>query len=155
APDVRSEILALGDSIIDSPDDDPARDRLVHLLERKLADHRVRMKPQDLACLQPTSGTNRRLQDIPLRWKPEHIKIEAIDQSHLCDGVAEGAAKDACREEKYGEAVMWAEPELAGQCRTAEMPNNRDIDVIAQCTKQKFLSAWSNNQGIAVAPTPD
>jgi len=154
APDVRAEILTLGDSVIDIPEDDPARDRLVRLLERRLADNRVRMKPQELACLQPVSGTSQRLQDIPLRWKPEHIKKEAIDRSHLCDGVPEGDAKEACREEKYGQAVMWAEPELAGQCRTAEMPNNRDVDAIPECAKRKFLSAWLNNHGIASAPTP-
>jgi hypothetical protein len=155
APDVRTEILALGDSIIDRPDDDPDRDGLVRGLERRLADHGVRMKPQDLTCLQLISGTSGKLRDIPLRWRPEHIKKEAIDQSHLCDGVPEGDEKDACREEKYGQAVMWAEPELAGQCRTAEMPNNRDIEAIAECANGKFLNAWANNRkGIASAPTP-
>jgi hypothetical protein len=155
APDVRTELLALGDSIVDSPDDDPVRDKLVRRLERRLTDLRVRMKPEDLACLQPLSGTSRRLQDIPLRWKPQHIKKEAINQSHLCDGVPEGDAKEACREEKYGQAVMWAEPELAGQCRTAEMPNNHDVEAVAECAKRKFLSAWTNSNGIASAPTPD
>jgi hypothetical protein len=153
APDVRAEIFALGDSIIDRPDDDPDRDNLVRALERRLADHRVRMKPQDLACLQPIRGTDRRL-DIPLRWRPDSIKKEAIDQSHLCDDVPEGDAKDACREDKFGQAVMWAEPELAGQCRTAEMPNNRDIEAIAECAKRKFLNAWDKRKGIASAPTP-
>ncbi len=49
---------------------------------------------------------------------------------------------------------MWAEPELAGQCRAAGGPDH-DIDAVAECAKRKFLNAWAKNDGIVQAPPPD
>jgi hypothetical protein len=153
APDVQAEIMTLAETLLGKADNDPERPKLVRTLMRRLADHRVAMTMKDIACLQPTSGTDQKLLDLPLRWRPEHIKKEAIDRSHLCDGYAEGEAKDICREQKYGEAVMWAEPELAGQCRTAEMPG-QPLDAVAECARRKFLNGWARNNGIVAAPTP-
>ena len=153
APDVQAEIMTLAETLLSKADNDPERPQLVRTLVRRLADHRVPVTMKDIACLQPTSGTDQKLLDLPLRWRPEHIKKEAIDRSHLCDGFAEGEAKDICREQKYGEAVMWAEPELAGQCRTAEMPG-QNLDAVAECAKRKFLNGWARNNGIVAAPTP-
>jgi hypothetical protein len=124
----------------------------VEALHRRLAQLHVPEKKEDIACLSPTSGVDKRGVDIPLRWKPEHIKHEAIDGSGVCEFAKEGEAKEACREEKYGQAVMWAEPEIAGQCRTATMPGQALNDV-AECSKRKFLAAWAN-KGILKAPMP-
>jgi hypothetical protein len=154
APDVRGEVIGLADTIMNEPDGAPDRPMRLRKFKRLLADHGVPVKPQDIACLQPVSGTSPRLADIPLRWHPYHIKKEAIDQSGLCDGVPEGDAKDACRDDKYGQAVMWAEPEIAGQCRTGNAPNF-DPDAIAACAKRTFLNAWATNDGIVPAPIPD
>jgi hypothetical protein len=115
-----------------------------------MADHRAPLKVAERSCLQPVTVEGPRLLDVPLRWHPYHIKKEAIDRSHLCDGVAEGEARDACREAKYGEAVMWAEPELAGQCRGAGNPAE-----VAECARRKFLNAWDHNDGVVQAPAPD
>lgn len=152
-PDVVGEIQTLAVSILDMPDNAADRPLRIRKLKRLAADHGVRLKPEDLQCLQPTSGTDAALADVALRWHPYHIKKEAIDRSHLCDGVAEGEAKEACREAKYGEAVMWAEPEIAGQCRTANAPDFDD-DAVAACAKSRFLNAWASNDGILPAPTP-
>lgn len=155
--DDKAQILALGDLLMATPDTSPQRERLRYLLERRLASLRVRTKPRDLVCLQPTSGTSRPALDVPLRWHPEHIEKEAIDRSGLCDGVPEGDAKAACRTAKYGEAVMWAEPELAGQCR-GEGGADHDIEKVAECARRKFLNAWAKPgeaHGIVVGPTPD
>jgi hypothetical protein len=152
APDVQIEIMKLGDAIAERPENDPQRVRLVEALHRRLAALRVPVKKEDIICLSPTSGHDRRGVDMQLRWKPEHIKKEAIDRSGLCDFAREGEAKDACREAKYGEAVMWAEPEIAGQCRTATMPGQA-LDDVAECSKRKFLAAWAN-KGILHAPVP-
>lgn len=154
APDVQVEIAALAETILGRPDDALDRAKLVRALERRLADHRVPVQPKDIVCLQPVNGVGQRLLDISLRWHPEHIKKEAIDRSHLCDGVADGDAKENCRENNYGRAVMWAEPELAGQCRSAGGPDH-DVDAVAECAKRKFLNAWANNDGIVTAPPPD
>jgi hypothetical protein len=153
APDVRRDILALAGSIMDMPDSEPDRPKRVRKFKRLLADHGVPVTPQDIVCLQPISGSPP-LIDVPLRWHPQHIKKEAIEQSHLCDDVPVGDAKEACRESKYGQAVMWAEPELAGQCRTANAPDF-NIDAVAECAKRKFLNAWATNEGIVSAPVPD
>jgi hypothetical protein len=138
---------------MDAPDN-ALRAKLQARLERTLADHSVPMKPQDYACLQPVSGASPKLIDIPLRWRPQDIKREAINRSHLCDAAAAGDAKDACREEKYGQAVMWAEPELAGRCRRFGGAS-QDIEAAAECAKTKFLNAWANGDGVAKAPPPD
>jgi hypothetical protein len=143
-------IQSLADTLLDQPDDSDLRAKFLRRMQRTLADHHVPMKPKDYACLQPdnrTSGNGRKLIDIPLRWRPQNIKKEAIDRSHLCDGVSEGDAKEACREEKYGQAVMWAEPELAGLCRADGGPDH-DVEKVAECAKRKFLNAWANNEGI-------
>ncbi len=152
-PDVAREIQAMAGSIMDLPDGASDRPQRIRKLKRLMADHGVPVKPQDMQCLQPINGSDPPFVDVPLRWHPYHIKKEAIDQSHLCDGVQEGDAMDACRETKYGEAVMWAEPELAGQCRTANAPDFNP-DAVAECAKQRFLSAWSTNEGIVPASTP-
>jgi hypothetical protein len=153
-PNFENAILAPADAVMDRPDDDALRARLQARLERTLADHSVPMKPQDYACLEPVSDASPKLIDVPLRWRPQDIKKEAIDRSHLCDDAAAGDAKDACREEKYGQAVMWAEPELAGQCSPVGGPA-QDIDAVANYAKTKFLNAWTNGDGIAKAPPPD
>jgi hypothetical protein len=152
APDVADEIRQEGDAVLALAEDDPNRLPLIRKLMRLAADHGMPLPPDLLACLQPQSASGKGV-DIPLRWHPYHIKKEAIDGSHLCDGVSDGDAKDACREEKYGQAVMWAEPEIAGQCRTAAYPDNKNIEAIAECAKRKFLNAWARN-GILAAPTP-
>jgi hypothetical protein len=157
SPDEKAQILALGDLLIAAPDTSPQREALRHLLERRLAALRVRTKARDLACLQPVSGTSRPALDIPLRWRLGDIKKEAIDRSGLCNDVPEGDAKEACREAKYGEAVMWAEPELAGQCRGEGGPEH-DTEKVAECARRKFLNAWAkpgDAHGIVVSPTPD
>jgi hypothetical protein len=100
------------------------------------------------------SGAGPKLIDVPLRWRPQDIKKEAIDRSHLCDDVPGGDTKDVCREEKYGQAVMWAEPELAGQCRAAGGLDH-DLDAVAECAKRKFLNAWANGDGVVQAPPPE
>jgi hypothetical protein len=146
--------MTIADAIVDTNAQDALEAKLRHALERRMTDHHAPLKPEVRACLQPVNGSSPRLLDIPLRWHPYHIKKEAIDQSNLCDGVPEGDAKDTCREEKYGQAVMWAEPEIAGQCRTANAPNY-DLDAVAECAKRKFLSAWANNDGVVPAPAPD
>jgi hypothetical protein len=156
-PDFTAAIMQLADAILDADGrkdgDGKARERLKeqvrHALQRRMADHRAPLKSEDRACLQPVNGPGPRLLDIPLRWHPYHIKKEAIDQSHLCDGVPEGEAKDDCREAKYGQAVMWAEPELAGQCRGAG-----DLAEVAECAKRKFLNAWPKNDGVVQTPAP-
>jgi hypothetical protein len=155
APDVQAEILALAATLLAKQEDSPDRLYILRALQRRLADNRVRVKPKDIVCQQPAKIVGQRKPDLALRWHPYHIKKEAIDRSHLCDGVAEGEARDSCRESKYGQAVMWAEPELAGQCRGAGGANH-DVDAVAECAKNKFLNAWNNNnQGIVSAPTPD
>jgi hypothetical protein len=157
SPDEKAQILALGDLLIATPDTFPQREALRHLLERRLAALRVRTKARDLACLQPISGINRPVLDIPLRWRPGDIKKNAIDGAGLCNDVPEGDAKEACREAKYGEAVMWAEPELAGQCRGEGGPEH-DTEKVAECARRKFLNAWATTgdaHGIAGSPTPD
>jgi hypothetical protein len=156
APDVQNEIMNLGDQIAEKSSDDPQRAKLVEALHRRLALHHVPVKKEDIACLSPTSGVDKRGVPIRLGWKPEHIKKEAIDQSGLCDFVKEGDAKEACRDDKYGQAVMWAEPEIAGQCRTATMPGQA-LDAVAECAKRKFDAAWAikgANRGILQAPMP-
>lgn len=152
-----AQILALGDLVMATPDTSPQRERLRYLLERRLASLRVRAKARDLVCLQPVRGTSRPALDVPLRWHPEHIEKEAIDRSGLCDDVPEGDAKTACRKAKYGEAVMWAEPELAGQCR-GEGGAEHDVEKVAECARRKFLNAWAKPgeaHGVVVGPTPD
>ena len=156
APDIQNEIMNLGDQIADKSSDDPQRAKLVEALHRRLAQLHVPVKKEDIACLSPTSGVDKRGVPVTLRWKPEHIKKEAIDRSGLCDFEQEGSAKEACREAKYGQAVMWAEPEIAGQCRTATMPGQA-LDAVAECSKRKFDAAWANkgaNRGILQAPMP-
>jgi hypothetical protein len=121
APDIRQEVRALSEALAAMPDDSPDRPRLLRNLMRLMADNRVRMTPEDMACLQSVSRTGPKQIDLPLRWHPYHIKKEAIDRSGLCNGTPEGDAKDACREENYGRAVMWAEPECTlpiGFCTT-------------------------------------
>lgn len=85
-----------------------------------------------------------------LRWVPHeavhHIKKEAIEQSHLCDDEPTGERQDACRERNFGKAVVWAEPELAGQCR-ASAPGYSE-DAVAECAKKRFLDAWANGEGM-------
>jgi hypothetical protein len=152
APDVADQIRQEGEAILALAEDDPNRPPLIRKLMRLAADHGMPLPPDLLACLQPQGASGKGV-DIPLRWHPYHIKKEAIDGSHLCDGVADGDAKDACREEKYGQAVMWAEPEIAGQCRTAEAPNNKNVAAVAECAKRKFLNAWAHD-GMLAAPTP-
>jgi hypothetical protein len=164
APDIQAEIMSLADTLMDMSsgkpgNDNDARQRIAHALERRLADHPTAIGGSKAisavtACLQPVGGSDQKLLDVPLRWRPHDIKKEAIDRSHLCDAYAEGAAKDYCRDQKYGEAVMWAEPELAGQCRAAEMPN-QDPSRVAECAKNKFLNAWGRNGGIVAAPRPN
>jgi uncharacterized membrane protein len=156
-PDFIAAIVHLAEAIVDAdtPQNSDAerrelQARIRHALQRRLADHRAPLKAEERACLQPVSEAGPRLLDYPLRWHPYHIKKEAIDQSHLCDGVQDGEAKDICREAKYGEAVMWAEPELAGQCRGAG-----DLSEVAECAKRKFLNAWAKNDGVVLAPAPD
>lgn len=151
APDVRGEILTLADSFANLPEDAPERPKQLRKLIRKLANHGMPVK--DLTCAQPISGTGPRLVDLPLRWDEYSIKHEAVDRAHLCDDAPKGDAKEACRETKFGEAVMWAEPEVAGQCRTANMPDF-NATAIAACAKDVFLSAWDRNEGIVPAPTP-
>jgi hypothetical protein len=150
APDVQAEIMALANAVLAKSDGDQMRIKLARRLERLAADHHVPLKPQDLACLQPASNSEPKLIDMPLRWHPYQIKKDAIDRSHLCDDVPEGNAKDSCRENKYGQAVMWAEPELAGQCRGAG-----GSDDVAECAKRKFLNAWANDDGVITAPPKD
>jgi hypothetical protein len=115
---------------------------------RASGDHGVLLPPDLLACLQPQTATGGHL-DLPLKWHPEHIRAEAIDQSGLCAAVPEGDAKEACREDRYGEAVMWAEPEIAAECRAQEASN--DISSVAQCAKRKFLNAWTRNGMLSVS----
>lgn len=148
-------IQSLADAVADTSDDD-LRARLLRRLERTLADHRVPVKPQDYACLQPASAANGKpkLIDVPLRWTEYGIKHDAIDRSHLCDNVGAGDAKQACREEKFGQAVMWAEPELAGLCRADGGPSH-DIDKVAECARRKFLNAWAKNDGIVQEAPPE
>ena len=157
SPDAKAEILALGDVLLATPDTSPQREALRHLLERRLAALRVRTKARDLVCLQPVSGSSRPVLDVPLRWRLGDIKKNAIDGAGLCKEVPEGDAKEACREAKYGEAVMWAEPELAGQCRGEGGPD-QDNEKVAECARRKFLNAWAkpgDAHGIVVSPTPD
>jgi hypothetical protein len=149
APDVASEIQALAHEIMGMQDNDPDRPARIRKLMRLMADHGVPVRPEDMACLQPMNASSPKLVDVPLRWHPYHIKKEAIERSHLCDDAPDGDAKESCREEKYGQAVMWAEPELAGQCR-----GMGDIDAVAECAKRKFLNAWAKNDGIVSAPVP-
>lgn len=156
APDVQSEIMNLGEQIAVKSSDDPQRAKLVEALQRRLALHHVPVKKEDIACLSPTSGVDRRGVPVRLRWKPEHIRKEAIDRSGLCDFEQEGKAKEACRDEKYGQAVMWAEPEIAGQCRTATLPKQA-LEDVAECAKRKFDAAWAHNgadRGVVQAPMP-
>jgi len=155
-PNFANAIQSLADAVVDNGDDNALRAKLLRRLERTLADHRVPMKSQDYACLQPasaTSGNGPRLIDIPLRWTEYDIKHEAIDRAHLCDNIPDGEAKDVCREEKFGRAVMWAEPELAGLCRAEGGPDH-DIDKVAACAKLKFLNARAND-GIVQEAAPE
>jgi hypothetical protein len=154
-PQLQMDLLKLSDAMMDLPDNDVLREKMRRRLQRRLADHQLPLKQQDLDCLQPTSGTGRRMVDVALWWHPYHIKKEAIDQSGLCNGVPDGTAKEACRENKYGQAVMWAEPEIAGLCRTETMPN-QNLDAVAECARRKFENAWANGkEGILSAPPPD
>jgi hypothetical protein len=154
-PNFSNAIQTLADAVADNENDNDLADRLRRRLERTLADHRVPVKSQDYACLQPAGATSGKpkLIDVPLRWTEYDIRHEAIDRTHLCDNVAAGEAKDACRDEKFGQAVMWAEPELAGLCRADGGPNH-DIDKVAECAKRKFLSAWANHDGIVQEAAP-
>lgn len=148
APDVQAEIMALANAML-AANVATNQTRVRRALLRHVVNNRLPLKSMDLVCLQQPTGSSGKVIDIPLRWKPEDIKKDAIDRSHLCDDVAEDDAKDACREQKYGQAVMWAEPELAGQCRGAG-----DIDAVAECAKQKFLNAWNKDYGIVSAEAP-
>jgi hypothetical protein len=155
APDVRSDILGLADAIMDMPAENADRPHKLRRLTRLLSDNGVPVTAAALACLEPASGSSGRLIETRTGWRPYHIRKEAIDQSGLCDGVPEGDAKEACREAKFGEAVMWAVPEIAGQCRSANAPNF-DPDAIADCARRRFLNAWANNNdGFIATPAPD
>lgn len=151
APDVQAEILALATSLLDLSDNNPTRVALKRRLERRLAEHHVALKAKDLACLQPTKSSGPRTVDIPVRWTFQQIKKEAIDRSGLCKEAGNASeAIELCRENKFGQAVMWAEPEIAALCRAGN--TNQSIDEIGDCARRKFLNAASS--GIVSAPIP-
>lgn len=155
-PNFSNAIQSLADVVADNADDNELANRLRRRLERTLADHHVPLKSQDYACLQSVSAASGKpkLIDVPLQWTEYDIKHEAIARLHLCDNAADGDAKEICREQKFGQAVMWAEPELAGLCRADGGPDH-DIDKVAECAKRKFLNARATNEGIVQEAPPD
>ena len=141
-PDVESQILALADVIENMAEDDPTRAPAILDLRRKLADNNVGVEPYDLLCLEPTTGKDRQIAEIPLNWRKEDINVEGMKAAHLCQDVMNQEDLDSCHKANYGRVVMYVEPELAGQCRSAGGPTH-DIDKMAECAKNKFDNGWT------------
>jgi hypothetical protein len=144
----------LADAAGNLPADTPNREPLVAAAERRLADSGAPYSPKELMCLQPDTGQDPKLIDLPLRWHMEDIPEAAI-RAGLCPDQPKGDALDACVEQNYGKAVMWAEPDLGGMCRGANAP---DYDE-AECARRKFVTAWTRQMndpmlGIVQAPPP-
>lgn len=144
----------LADGAGNLPADTPNREPLVAAAERRLADSGAPYSPKELMCLQPDTGADPKLIDLPLRWHMEDIPEAAI-RAGLCPDQPKGDALDACVEQNYGKAVVWAEPDLGGMCRGA---NSSDDDV-AECARRKFVTAWTRQMndpmlGIVQAPPP-
>jgi hypothetical protein len=150
APDVQAEILQLASSLLDTSDTDPVRVTLKRRLERRLAEHHVALKTKDLACLQPVHSSGPRMVDVPLRWTYAQIKKEGIDRSGLCKDAGTGDALKLCRDNMFGQAVMWAEPEIAALCRAGNP--KQDVEVVGDCARRKFMNAAAS--GIVSAPLP-
>ena len=144
----------LADAAGNLPADTPNRGPLVAAVERRLADSGVPYSPKELMCLQPDTGADPKLIDLPLRWHMEDIPEAAI-RAGLCPDQPKGDALDACVEQNYGKAVIWAEPDLGGMCRGANAPGYDE----AECARRKFVTAWTRQitdpmTGIVQAPPP-
>jgi hypothetical protein len=144
----------LADGAGNLPADTPNREPLVAAAERRLADSGAPYSPKELMCLQPDTGEDPKLIDLPLRWHMEDIPEAAI-RAGLCPDQPEGDALDACVKQNYGKAVIWAEPDLAGMCRGANAPGYDE----AECARRKFVTAWTRQMndpmtGIVQAPPP-
>jgi hypothetical protein len=88
--------------------------------------------------------------DVPLRWTYAQIKKEGIDRSGLCKDAGTGDALELCRDNMFGQAVMWAEPEIAALCRAGNP--KQDVEVVGDCARRKFMNAAAS--GIVSAPLP-
>ena len=87
-----------------------------------------------------------------MNWRKEDINVEGMKAAHLCQDVMN--QEDRSRHKaNYGRVVMYVEPELAGQCRSAGGPTH-DIDKMAECAKNKFDNGWTSNRGFVPAPPP-
>ncbi len=144
----------LADGAGNLPASTPNRGPLVAAAERRLADSGAPYSNKELMCLQPDTGADPKLIDLPLRWHMEDIPEAAI-RAGLCPDQPKGDALDACVEQNYGKAVIWAEPDLGGMCRGANMSE----DDVAECARRKFVTAWTRQMndpmtGIVQAPPP-
>ena len=118
------------------------RDAAIARLRKLMDDNRIDVDN----CGRPRPRLSGRLLDIPLRWDLSNIVPEAIERSGVCDGVAD-ADLAACQQEKYGEAVMWAEPDIDAQCRAQEAPDVWNTPKVAACAKNTFINTWMTRGG--------
>src|SRR5579885_1939374 len=127
---------------------DPTRGLIKTQLNKIAKDHNIPINFDDYLgtdnCGTPKIKVIDHINPYELRWKPEHMPY-ALSKMGICTDVTEKDALEACQKENYGEAVMWAEPEIGALCRAQEVntPDDQYDDALRECARRKFDNAWA------------